>query len=735
MISLGDLVSIIESWHYEEGRDKDVFKTACDVLDYIKSVRDVKNYNITGRDIESDNGGFDFAICKVTDREYDILKNDIESFIRDNKLYGNLSYNNTQDGYRILSIVPNKLDRTGGVISESYHQERTKKPNTEFGMKVESGDKNKAFTQSVKESTVSDTDKLSEIYKEYNHLIKWCRMDDESFYNINPFGPEYTEAGECIFAFSDCRYPKSNIDNILEVLNNNKPIGCEEVYTTTEGAKIFYVAKVSKDIIYQTESSIYRSTLIDNVNKVLEEKYNTKAHINKNDLDKFLSEKENEICIGAFGKEYNTICKSLQDNIEEASFKTDDHWTIYMTFKGEVVKEESIKKAKLHYGSDDLYKRKKIDRSIMKVSESTVINKSSFTIPELEIEPLTEAEIQSDEKCPVYIVTVFTGSAFGKLITKVTDSSYSHAALSFDADLSKLYSFNVAHSKGKFGGGFSNESISQYIEANKDSIMQVNVLFVKKKDYKKLQKNLDKFLTNAQNTSYNALNTINVVINKAKENTDELSMICSQFVDYMFKAINLDITNKPSNLVTPANLSSIVNPKVYKIYEGRTDKYNPDNIRRDIKRLSKKAEFVKESAIVLEARSLPIEFNSKGDLLVKNPKGINIEAEHAVSKKIFPSYKKYKDLDGMKYEVCKLWYLNTLLLQKIDNNPKDKEELYTLRSKVLTEHSLYLNEILKNDPSFNFAEYYESTPFGEAHIKISGSTITHSINLFKQIIK
>ena len=888
MISLGTITSLLESWHYEEGHDKEVFETGCKVLDYIKSVRDTKNYNITGRDVEWDDGGVNFATCKMSDREYEILKNDILLFMNDNNLYGTLSYTNTGDGCRILSIKPNKLDKSGGIISESFYEERKKLPDSEFGipsqrkyplhdeehvrsaiklfghvdteheeelanninkkikeygMKVEVSEKNKfdeyyIKSDSINESTVFDTAKLSDIYDKYSHLIKWCRMDDGSFYNINPCGPEYTENGECIFAFSDCKCPEGGIDRIVRVLNNNKPEGCEEVYTRTEDTKIFYIAKVNKDIIYQTESTdiavnesietalmgpytldkniklyhgSHAQTELDIIKPVSEnlgtrisnprmssfwstskedclefalykaihdiEPKNKIYYSNegkwivyKDDLDNIYENCKNKKIyvyskvfpkkyvfrghMTGFGRatqEFTCDLDVRPDSVECYTYKDFKYIldsTLLPILTNDEAENENILKTKsflsgkmkgnlmerlLFYDANTVIdKRKQLKKDLQK---SNAVKESSFVIPELEIEPLTEADIQSEDKCPVYIVTVFTGSPFGKAITKVTKSAYSHAALSFDSSLDKLYSFNLHHGIGRHGGGLSFESIDQYLQDSKDSIIQVNVLFLKKKDYDKLKVNFDKYLANAKNTSYDIGNNINVLLNKATDAKDQLSMICSQFVDSMFKAINVDITNKPSNLVTPANLSSIQNPKIYKIYEGRVDGYNKDDIRRKIKSLTKKAEFIKESAIVLEARSLPKEFNSKGDLLVMNPKGVNIELEHSVSKKIFPSYKKHKDIDGMKYEVCKLWYLNTLLLEKINKNPADKDQLYALRSKVLNEHALYLNEILKNDPTFNFAEFYESTPFGEAQIKISGSTIKHSINLFKQIIK
>lgn len=349
---------------------------------------------------------------------------------------------------------------------------------------------------------------------------------------------------------------------------------------------------------------------------------------------------------------------------------------------------------------------------------------------------------------PVFIVTTYTATLFGKAIQKFTKDLYTHAALGFDPELTKLYSFNVVNSKGK-RGGLSEESLTQYINDNYDAELKVSVVYLKEKDYNLLKNRLDMYLSNAEYTSYNFKDIFNIVINRFEDGAEIYSMICSQFVDSMFKAINIDITNKPSNLVTPGDLSKVKNPKVYKLYEGKAREYNPKKIKRNIAKLIgiikpiKESKFIKETIIgnyyaqpIFEVKEFPIGFDEDGSLLIRNYKSLNFEIEYMKSHKLLKSYKAANNWEGIKYELCKLWFMNTILLKKIEvaKNNEEKEELIKIRSKIMTDFTVYLNYINKNIEGFNFSEYYEQTPFSDTVIRISGSTLKYTKELFKKLI-
>ena len=59
------------------------------------------------------------------------------------------------------------------------------------------------------------------------------------------------------------------------------------------------------------------------------------------------------------------------------------------------------------------------------------------------------------------------------------------------------------------------------------------------------------------------------------------SMVCSQFVDRMLKSVNLDLTNKPSSLVSPKDLSDSKSTKIFKAYEGPIAEFNPKKLKKN----------------------------------------------------------------------------------------------------------------------------------------------------------
>lgn len=346
----------------------------------------------------------------------------------------------------------------------------------------------------------------------------------------------------------------------------------------------------------------------------------------------------------------------------------------------------------------------------------------------------------NSELYPVYIVTSYTDTKFGKIIRKASDCYYTHAAISFESDLHEMYSFgNSGTLSNSKLGGMTCESLNDYIKTSKNAVILVSVVFVKEKDYKKLLAFFDEYLNNSRNTRYNYSNLFNVLKNKPISNTPSLSYICSQFVDSLFKFISIDMTNKPSNLVTPEDIANLhnVKPTVYKLFEGRAIDYNINRIEKILDKMYSKAKPIKEVTL-LEAKEFPIQFNDEGDLLISKKEKIDFLAEYNKSKKLRQSYVKYKNLEGLKYECCKMWYINTILMKLLDDknlSHSDREDYNNYRSKILTEFSQYLKEIQKIDKSFNFGSFYETTPFSNTKIKINGSTIKYTTKLMKFIFK
>lgn len=356
---------------------------------------------------------------------------------------------------------------------------------------------------------------------------------------------------------------------------------------------------------------------------------------------------------------------------------------------------------------------------------------------------------------PIFIVVSYTDTPFGKVISKFTGDIYSHAALSFDSILENMYSFNLSSSYGKHGG-ISFEKISDYVKYNAESTMSVLAVFVKEHDFFKIKANVDNYIANYNNTNYSIGNIFNIVINRAKDTKYNMNMICSQFVDSMFKLANINITDKSSNLVVPGDFYKVKNPKIFKVFEGKITDYNHDKIDNKINKLirSNSNICIKEGTIItestfntlyentarcivepiFEAKEFPIQFNDDGDLIIKNYKKLDVSKEYYNSCKLIRIYKRNNNTEALKYEASKLWFLRNVLQDRISAN-KDLKSNIPLQGKIVNTFSQTVVEINKIEKDFNFEEYYNASPFSDVDIRVDGKSIEHSIRLLKLILK
>ena len=106
------------------------------------------------------------------------------------------------------------------------------------------------------------------------------------------------------------------------------------------------------------------------------------------------------------------------------------------------------------------------------------------------------------------------------------------------------------------------------------------------------------------------------------------------------------------------------------------------------------------------------------------------------SHKLLVQYDKAGNIEPMKYELARLYYMNYILERKLYHNHfiKNKEKNMKTRARVLNDFNKYIKVVLKHQPEFNFAEYYEQSPFYANTIEIKGSTINKIKNIFDYIL-
>lgn len=207
---------------------------------------------------------------------------------------------------------------------------------------------------------------------------------------------------------------------------------------------------------------------------------------------------------------------------------------------------------------------------------------------------IVEETVQNKDKYPVSIVLIKGNSLLAKTITKVTKSNVSHVAICLDDNLKKLYSFNA---RGEFNG-LSYESFNSY---KKDGVKEAIVFtfFLKKDQYKMLEKNIEYYILNQNKTKYSFINLASIPLNVSVG--FDMKMVCSEFVDRILKLSNIDFTGKKFTLVTPNDIYTSIknNSKVYLIYQGALDKLNVNKAVNKIKKLAKSANLLQESIYMI----------------------------------------------------------------------------------------------------------------------------------------
>lgn len=191
---------------------------------------------------------------------------------------------------------------------------------------------------------------------------------------------------------------------------------------------------------------------------------------------------------------------------------------------------------------------------------------------------------------PVYIVLTYAATTFGKVITTWQQTKYSHAGLSFKSNMKKIYTFNMRtevddDGKKHVKQGADIETLDDYYNPKyEDADICVLAMFVPQDVYSRMQQNIDKIFKSVDKTKYNIGNVINIVINRAVDTKDSMRMICSQFVDYILKSVDIDVTNKSSNITTPKDFyeAAKTNNKIFLLFDGKRSKYNPKSIDRKI---------------------------------------------------------------------------------------------------------------------------------------------------------
>ena len=341
-----------------------------------------------------------------------------------------------------------------------------------------------------------------------------------------------------------------------------------------------------------------------------------------------------------------------------------------------------------------------------------------------------------ESRIPMFIVFYNSTTLFNKVSRFVQKSPYSHVGIGFDYDLSTIWSFE----------GNKNTLMKEDVKSIEDAKeIQVFVTFITPEKKAGLEHRI--MLLKASNASYSLLNliTIPLQINYVAN----MKMVCSQFADTMLKLADLDLTKVASNLVSPVILNKAVRKKKYKtkilkVYQGPPKLYNGEKVRNFVLSMNDKSLYTEEQQSLInrtffsinEAEDLPIQFDDDGNLLIDKGENLDFEAEYSKCHLAMKNYEKAGNIEGMKYCLCKLWYLNGILEEKIhkEKDSKKKQEYYKVRARILGDITRYMKIVQKKDPDFDMLKEYENSPFADNKVRIRRSTLYYTIDLIKKVI-
>lgn len=145
-----------------------------------------------------------------------------------------------------------------------------------------------------------------------------------------------------------------------------------------------------------------------------------------------------------------------------------------------------------------------------------------------------------------------------------------------------------------------------------------------------------------------------------------------------------------------------------------------------------------QTSIFNEVKQFPIEFDKDGNLIIYKARTGTLAFGDEIddSVQLLESYRNQSNIEGMKYEIAKLWYINDCIEKKLKKRLSNDQykELIDNRSVCLNSFKYNLEYIMKSEKGFNFSDYYNSTPFSDNSVKITSNTIDYTIKTIKGIL-
>ncbi|WP_312813540.1 hypothetical protein [Sedimentibacter sp.] len=160
------------------------------------------------------------------------------------------------------------------------------------------------------------------------------------------------------------------------------------------------------------------------------------------------------------------------------------------------------------------------------------------------------------ENKKIYIVLTRTNTILSRMIGFIKDDEYTHASISLDRHLSRMYSFGRKYTYNPFVGRFVKENLNEGVYGRHDNlhglVMEIEVT---REQYRKAENLINEFILKKDLYKYNYIGLINCLLNR--ESCNNHRFLCSEFVYYILNKSSIANFNKSGNLVRPQELLNI----------------------------------------------------------------------------------------------------------------------------------------------------------------------------------
>lgn len=160
----------------------------------------------------------------------------------------------------------------------------------------------------------------------------------------------------------------------------------------------------------------------------------------------------------------------------------------------------------------------------------------------------------------IYIVLSATNGHIGKIIRKVTNTSYNHLSFSFHPDLDILLSFARYYYSTPFYGGFIHECIERYDNAD----IRLYKISLDDRSYENIQHFIINIESHPQKYYYHTINALLTPLHKRIDIKNAYT--CLSFIDAILQQSNLTFSF--------SDVQELMNHlQPYLIYEGSLDSF------------------------------------------------------------------------------------------------------------------------------------------------------------------